>query len=90
MTMMDQADWIRVTVKFLARYQEEAGAEEVDLMFEPPVTVGDVLETLKEKFPGWGATVHEPLVARNLEYARPAEAVADGDEIAVFPPVSGG
>ncbi len=88
--MTAQEDWIRVTVKFMARYQEEAGADEVDLMLEPPVTVGDVLDTLRERFPRWGGMVQEPLVARNLEYARPAEMVADGDEIAVFPPVSGG
>ena len=88
--MTDEDDWIRVTVKFLARYQEEVGEEEVDMMLEPPVTIGDLVDLLRERFPRWGGMVQEPLVARNLEYARAAELLVDGDEIAVFPPVSGG
>lgn len=81
---------IRITVKFLARYREEVGQEEVDLTLVPPATVDDLLEALRRRYPAWGAAASDPLVARNLEYARGAEALADGDEVAVFPPVSGG
>ena len=49
-----------------------------------------VLETLRTKMPRWAAFEHEPMVARNLEYAAEGETLCDGDEIALFPPVSGG
>lgn len=43
----------------------------------------------------WKSVTDEPmpantLVAINQEYAKPGDAVADGDEVAFFPPVTGG
>jgi molybdopterin synthase sulfur carrier subunit len=77
-----------VTVKFLASYAEEVGEDEVDLMLERPATVADLLAQVRRRFPRW--SVEEPLVARNLEYVRSEEVLEDGDEVALFPPVSGG
>ncbi len=79
-----------VTVKFLASYAEEVGEDEVDLMLPPSSTVADLLDQLRGNFPRWGKMVESPLVARNLEYVRPEQVLEDGDEVAVFPPVSGG
>ena len=79
-----------VTVKLLASYAEEVGEDEVDLMLPPSSTVADLLGQLRRNFPRWGKMVEQPLVARNLEYVRPEQVLEDGDEVAVFPPVSGG
>ena len=79
-----------VTVKFLASYAEEVGEDEVDLMLPPSSTVADLLDQLRGSFPRWGKMVEHPLVARNLEYVRAEQVLEDGDEVAVFPPVSGG
>jgi len=79
-----------VTVKFLASYAEEVGEDEVDLMLPPDSTVADLLDQLRGNFPRWGRMVEQPLVARNLEYVRPEQILEDGDEVAFFPPVSGG
>ncbi len=79
-----------VTVKFLATYAEEVGEDEVDLMLPPSSTVADLLEQLRQRFPRWARMVDQPLVARNLEYVRPEQILEDGDEVAFFPPVSGG
>ena len=79
-----------VTVKFLASYAEEVGEDEVDLMLPPSSTVADLLDQLRHSFPRWGKMVEQPLVARNLEYVRPEQVLEDGDEVAFFPPVSGG
>ncbi len=79
-----------VTVKFLASYAEEIGKDEVDLMLPPSSTVADLLDQLRGNFPRWGKMVEQPLVARNLEYVRAEQVLEDGDEVAVFPPVSGG
>ena len=79
-----------VTVKFLASYADEIGKDEVDLMLPPSSTVADLLDQLRGNFPRWGKMVEQPLVARNLEYVRAEQVLEDGDEVAVFPPVSGG
>ena len=50
----------------------------------------DLLDQLRHHFPRWGKMVDQPLVARNLEYVRPDQVLEDGDEVAFFPPVSGG
>ena len=79
-----------VTVRFLASYQEELGVTELSVKAEPGLTVEGLLRRLRERFPGWASAASKPLVARNLEYARGEEVLQEGDEVAIFPPVSGG
>ena len=62
----------------------------------PPPGVRDVaglLEWLKTRGPGHAAALAEPAAVRvavNQDYARPDQPVAPGDEVALFPPVTGG
>jgi len=77
-------------VKFFASYREEVGEEAVDVRLGRGETVADLLETLRIRLPRWRAYGHAPMVARNLEYVATTEELCDGDEIALFPPVSGG
>ncbi len=62
----------------------------------PPVSVGTVaelLDWLKTRGPGYAdalADLEAVRVAVNQEYARPDDPVKAGDEIALFPPVTGG
>ena len=81
---------IEVTVKFFGSYQEEVGEEEVQVRLGDGETVADLLETLRNRMPRWAVYEHDPMVARNLEYVAHAAVLDDGDEIALFPPVSGG
>ena len=81
---------IRVRVRLFAVQRELAGTREV--LLELPV--GADVET------AWGALVERHPVlapgrpsvrfARNGEYAEPTTTLADGDEVAMIPPVSGG
>lgn len=81
---------IEVIVKFFGSYREEVGEEEINVRLRRGETVDDLLDTLKARLPRWAAYGHDPMVARNLEYAGGGETLEDGDEIALFPPVSGG
>ena len=63
---------------------------------EPPAevtTVGALLDWLKGRGPGYAqalADLEAVRVAVNQDYARPADPVAPDDEVALFPPVTGG
>ncbi len=56
-------------------------------------TVAELLDWLKERGPGYAEALADPQkirVAVNQDYARPDDPVAPGDEVALFPPVTGG
>jgi molybdopterin synthase catalytic subunit/molybdopterin converting factor small subunit len=72
-----------VTVRLFAGLRERAGWSERDL--EGVVRVADVWPAL-----GLGEEPPGLLYAVNREYAEPGRELADGDEVALIPPVSGG
>lgn len=75
-----------ITVKFFARLREEIGRADEIIAFEPGLSVSDVwkLATRGRVMPD------SLLVAVNMEYARGNVELRDGDEVAFFPPVTGG
>ena len=69
----------------------EAACDEALLQVSRGETAGDLFERLLEEYPALGRFRQSLLVAVNQEYARDLSvALEDGDEVAVFPPVSGG
>jgi molybdopterin synthase catalytic subunit/molybdopterin converting factor small subunit len=76
-------DSVRITVRLFAGLRERAGTARVEL--EGVTRVGDVWAKL-----GLGDEPGGLLYAVNREYAGPDDALHDGDEVAVIPPVSGG
>ncbi len=76
---------MHITIKYFASLREQMGTAEQTLPVEGIATVGDVIEKLA------GAALPEnTLVAVNQEYASTSTQVKAGDEIAFFPPVTGG
>ncbi len=56
-------------------------------------TVGDLMTWLAAEHPGFAEAIRRPGVVRaavNQEYADPDHPVKLGDEVAFFPPVTGG
>ena len=56
-------------------------------------TVGDLLAWLKDRGPGYAEALADLQVVRvavNQEYADPGHPVGPDDEVALFPPVTGG
>jgi len=62
----------------------------VDLPVRPNATVEDVLLQLRAALPGADRLPQRPLVAVNRVHARADTRVADGDELAILPPMAGG
>jgi molybdopterin converting factor subunit 1 len=81
---------MRVTVRLFARLRDIAGA--ADLAREAPAgsTVADIWRGLVNEFPEMAKYDSSISTAVNAEYAKMTAAVADDDEVAFLPPVSGG
>ncbi len=80
---------MKITVLLFARYQEAAGAPRVEVEVPAGATVAQVWERVQAAVPALRGE-SRPLLACDQDYARPDRVVTGGEEIAVFPPVSGG
>ncbi len=75
-----------IEVKFFASLRETMGRESISIEAAPELTVQGVwdIATSTAEYPV------NTLCAINMDYAQPDDTVNDGDEIAFFPPVTGG
>lgn len=75
-----------ITVKYFARLREEFGRSEEEIEPTAIVTVADVWSNVTKGQP----LTPNILMAVNLEYVDASHKIKDGDEVAFFPPVTGG
>ena len=95
--MRDASVSILVCVRlvYLARLREAFGCagETVDLASDVTPTVATIVDALRGRGGTWAAELAPGRAVRfavNHALARRTHAVADGDEVAIFPPVTGG
>jgi molybdopterin converting factor subunit 1 len=81
---------MRVTIRLFARLRDIAGSGELARDAATGATVADVWRGLVAEFPEMGRYDSSISCAVNADYAKMAVPVAEGDEIAFLPPVSGG
>ena len=85
-----QKDSITINVLLFGACRETAGAGELSCSLASPATAANVWDELKRQFPALAGFERNALVAVNEEHARMEHPLADGDTVAIFPPVSGG
>ncbi|HKU60664.1 MAG TPA: MoaD/ThiS family protein [Gemmatimonadales bacterium] len=78
-----------VHILLFASYAERLGFERLDAPLGPGATVADALAYLRA-LPGGADLPARPLCARNLAHVAADAPLADGDELAVLPPLAGG
>ncbi|HEY3219076.1 MAG TPA: MoaD family protein [Candidatus Limnocylindria bacterium] len=80
---------MRVLVRLFASYREAAGVGRIELDLPSGARVRDAIGEIAQRHPliTEGRSV---VIARNRDYVTPDEPLADGDEVALIPPVSGG
>lgn len=77
-----------VTLRLFAAARQAAGTGEEKLA---AATVGEALEQARERFgESFSAVLEGSRVWLNGEPTGPSQALVEGDELAVLPPVSGG
>ncbi len=81
---------VKVTVLLFATLKDRAGRERLPLELEPPATVSSLKARLAAEVPALAPALPTALVSVNHEYAFAEDPLRDGDEVALFPPVSGG
>jgi len=76
---------MQVQVRYFAALRERVGRSEERIEVPEGSTAGEVW-----RLATGGPLPENVLVAVNMEYTGPERKVADGDEVAFFPPVTGG
>jgi molybdopterin converting factor subunit 1 len=81
---------IRITALLFGQAREMAGASSLDVEVDEPATVESAFAVLKALHPKLAGMERSLLFAVNEEYAAGSQPLAEGDRLAILPPVSGG
>lgn len=81
---------MRITVRLFAMQRELLGWKQAPLELPEHATIDDAWRALVDRHPALAPSRESVRFARNGRYAERAEVLADGDELALIPPVAGG
>lgn len=81
---------MKIKVLFFATLKDRAGRNEMELEITEAATVAVLKTRLAELLPNVAANLPTALASINHEFAFPDSTLNPGDEVAFFPPVSGG
>ncbi|MBK8988038.1 MAG: molybdenum cofactor biosynthesis protein MoaE [Chloroflexi bacterium] len=81
---------MNLTIRLFASLKDRAGQDRINLALDSPATVDTLLAAVADQYPTLQEALPSALVAVNQAFAFADTAVQPGDEIAIFPPVSGG
>lgn len=84
-------DWVmQVTVRFFSVLRDRARTDALELSLNDGATVASAIEAVGERLPDIRPLLVRAAFAVNRNYVKPDAPLADGDELALIPPVSGG
>jgi molybdopterin synthase catalytic subunit len=81
---------MRVRVRLFAILRERAGWRERDIELADGATIADAWQQLVQANPALAPSRDSLRFALNRAYAAPTDALAEGDELVLIPPVAGG
>lgn len=81
---------MQVNILLFATLKDRAGTSRLTLDVDEGATINDVRRALVERFPHMDVNVEYAIASLNRDFAADTDTVNAGDEVAFFPPVSGG
>src|SRR5262245_36552201 len=81
---------VRIRVLFFGMIRDVVGLREDSLDVPAGASLGSVFEQYAGRFPKLREMSASTVLALNQQFSAPSAPVADGDEVAFLPPVSGG
>ena len=81
---------IKVRVLFFGAARDAVGQEQIEVELESPINADGARAQLLSAYPSLQRFGKSLLLAVNQQYAQSDREISEGDELAVFPPVSGG
>jgi MoaE-MoaD fusion protein len=87
---MMASDSATLNVLLFAALKDRAGTDRLTVVCPLPATIATIRAAIADQYPAVAELLPTSIAARNHEFAFPADPVVPGDEIAFFPPVSGG
>lgn len=81
---------MKISIKLFARLREVAGTGTLERTLSGDATVSDLIQSLQAEFPKLAEAAPRTIISVNQEFADAGTPLVDGDEVAFFPPVSGG
>jgi molybdopterin synthase catalytic subunit len=81
---------MKITIKFFARLRELVGASVLERDVAENTTIAGLIDNLQTEFPQLTRVIPRTAIALNQEFVEPQTSLREGDEVAFFPPVSGG
>ncbi|MCU1259164.1 MAG: molybdopterin synthase subunit MoaD / molybdopterin synthase subunit MoaE [Bryobacterales bacterium] len=88
--LLDSGYRMRVTVLFFGSLKDVTGCAEETLELPEGSHLAGIFDHYAQRFPKLRTMAGSIVMARNQEFSPLASAVAEGDEVAFLPPVSGG
>lgn len=81
---------LSVRVLFFGAARDAVGHAQLDITCDVRCTTGEALQKVLSEYPALNRFGKSLLLAVNQQYADPQRELHEGDELAIFPPVSGG
>ena len=81
---------MQVTVRYFAAHKEAVGVAKETVELPPGTTVKELVDELMLRHPGLEALCRDTVVSLNKGLGPEDIQLRDGDDVALFPPISGG
>lgn len=81
---------MEINIRLFATLRDRAGQNNIQVNVPNPATVATVLAAVVQNYPVLAPAVESAIVSVNKAFAMEETPVLPGDEVALFPPVSGG
>ena len=81
---------MKVDIRLYATFRDRAGARQISVDLPEGATVSQLQDAIAAAYPQLSAGLSTAIVSVNRQFAEENQVINIGDELALFPPVSGG